>query len=69
MKMKYDWEEDVLLIEVMPEGRIDHAEQSDSLIAHLTADGRIVLLEILDASHFLTAAFQHMIRRGAEVPA
>ncbi|MBC7227538.1 MAG: DUF2283 domain-containing protein [Thermoflexales bacterium] len=67
MKMRYDWEEDILLIE-MSEGRIDHAEQSDSLIAHLTADGRIVLLEILDASRFLTTAFQHMIRRGAEVP-
>ncbi len=68
MKMRYDWEEDILLIEVMPEGIVDHAEQSDSLIAHLTADGRIVLLEILDASRFLTTAFQHMIRRGAEVP-
>lgn len=69
MRMRYDWEEDVLLIEVMPGGIVDHAEQTDSLIVHLTADGRIVLLEILDASRFLTAVFQHMVRRGAEVPA
>ena len=69
MKIRYDWEEDVLLIEMMPDGIVDHAEQSDSIIAHLTADGRIVLLEILDASRFLTAIFQQMIQRGAEVPA
>jgi hypothetical protein len=32
MKMRYDWEEDVLLIEMMPDGIVDHAEQSDSII-------------------------------------
>jgi hypothetical protein len=42
---------------------------ASSIITHLTADGRIVLLEILDASRFLTAIFQQIIRRGAEVPA
>ncbi|MGB9873236.1 MAG: DUF2283 domain-containing protein [Anaerolineae bacterium] len=68
MKISYDRGEDILLIEVMPEGIIDHAEQADSLIAHFTADGQLVLLEILDASHFLTKVFQVALR-GEEVPA
>jgi uncharacterized protein YuzE len=67
MKIRYDREEDILLIEVMPEGMIDHAEQTDSLIAHFTADGRLVLLEILDAGRFLTQVLQVALR-GEEVP-
>jgi len=55
MKVQYDRQEDVLMIEVMPEGIIDHAEQVDGVIVHLTADSRVVLLEILDASEFLSS--------------
>ena len=68
MKLIYDREEDILSIEVMPQGIIDHAEQTDSLIAHFTADGRLVLLEILDASQFLTQVLQIALR-GEHVPA
>lgn len=68
MRVRYDREEDILLIEMMPEGIIDHAEQTDSFIVHLTADGRPVLLEILEASRFLTMIFQ-MALRGEAVPA
>jgi uncharacterized protein YuzE len=66
MKVRYDREEDVLLIEMMPEGVIDHAEQMDSVIIHLSRDGRLVLLEILDAGRFLSAMFQIALR-GEEV--
>ncbi|GIV79518.1 MAG: hypothetical protein KatS3mg050_3912 [Litorilinea sp.] len=68
MKIQYDREEDVLTIEVMPQGTIDHAEQTDSMIAHFTADGQLVLLEILDASHFLTSVLQVALR-GEQMPA
>ena len=68
MKVRYDREEDVLLIEVMSQGTIDHAEQTDSLIVHFTADGRLVLLEILDASRFLALILQVALR-AEEVPA
>ncbi|MGQ9468148.1 MAG: DUF2283 domain-containing protein [Anaerolineae bacterium] len=67
MKVRYDREEDILFIEIMPDGIIDHAEQTDSLIAHFTADGQLVLLEILDASRFLTQVF-HGALRGEETP-
>ncbi len=66
MKIKYDREKDILLIEVMPEGIIDHAEQAGSLIAHFTADGRLVVLEILDASRLLGVVFQAALH-GEEV--
>jgi len=68
MKARYDREEDIMAVEVMPQGTIDHAEQTDSLIAHFTADGRLVLLEILDASRFLASVLQ-LVLRGEEVPA
>ena len=46
MKVRYDRVEDIMVMEVMPEGIIDHAEQVDGVIVHLTEDGRLVLLEI-----------------------
>jgi len=54
MNLSYDREEDILMIEVIPRGVIDHAEQAGPLIAHFTETGRLVLLEILDASEFLS---------------
>jgi uncharacterized protein YuzE len=58
MKVRYDREADILAIEWLPEGVIDHAEHTGSLIAHFTADGQLVLLEILDARRFLAQVLQ-----------
>jgi uncharacterized protein YuzE len=52
MKVQYNREDDVLMIH-LAEGDIDHAEEVDGLIVHLSANGRPVLLEVLDASDFL----------------
>jgi len=52
MNLSYDREEDILMIEVIPRGVIDHAEQAGPLIAHFTETGRLVLLEI--PSEFLS---------------
>jgi len=67
MKVRYSREDDVLLVETIPAARIDYAEQSGSLITHFTADGAVVLLEILDASRFLASALQAALR-GTEEP-
>ncbi len=40
----------------------DHAGYGDALIAHRTAEGRLVVLEILDASRFLGVVFQAALR-------
>jgi hypothetical protein len=39
MKLSYDREEDILMIETAPEGAIDHAEHTGPLIAHFRMDG------------------------------
>lgn len=52
MKVKYNKEDDVLMIELNKKP-IDYAQQSGDLIVHFSPDREAVLLEILDASKFL----------------
>ena len=66
MKVRYDRDEDILVIEVMPQGFIDHAVQVDGVIVHLTEVSRLVLLEILDASEFLSSLVRVTMRPTAE---
>ena len=53
MKISYNRKSDILLIELSRE-TIDHAEEIDSIIVHFSPKNKPVLLEILDASDFLT---------------
>jgi uncharacterized protein YuzE len=62
MNLSYDREEDILMIEVIPEEVVDHAEQAGPFIAHFTTTGRLVLLEILDASEFLSQVIKATLR-------
>ena len=66
MKIHYDREEDILMLEVSDEGEIDHAEQVDSVIVHFTEAGEPVLLEILDASEFLSAVIKATMKQEKE---
>ena len=69
MKVRYDQEEDILMIETTENQTIDHAEQGGSLISHFSADGQMVLLEILDASEFLAQLLKAIMRsRGSAMP-
>jgi hypothetical protein len=38
----------------LSEGPIDHAEETEGVIVHFSTDTRPVLLEVLDASEFLS---------------
>ena len=68
MKVSYDREEDILLIEATEEGVIDHAEQSGSFIAHFDERGQLILLEILDASEFISSLIKTTLRsQGPEL--
>ena len=52
-KIRYDHEDDVLMI-WLAEGKIvDHAEQTGNSILHLTEQGEPILLEILNAHDFI----------------
>lgn len=55
MKLKYNQEDDVLMIELNKKP-IDYAEQSGDLIVHFSPSREAVLLEILDASQFFKKA-------------
>jgi uncharacterized protein YuzE len=64
MKLRYDKDEDILTIDQgAPGNTIEYAEEIGSVIAHFTVDGRAILLEILDASEFLSAAIRAITTR------
>jgi len=65
MRISYDREEDILMIETLQEGTLDHAEQSGSFIAHFGKEGQLLLLEILDASEVLASLVKVAVR-GSE---
>ena len=65
MRIKYNREDDVLLIEISDE-EIDYAEEVDNMIIHFSKDGKPVLLEILDASEFLVEVLKASVK-GIEV--
>jgi hypothetical protein len=65
MKVEYSREEDILMYEVSDEP-IDYAEEMESVIVHFTKSGKPVLLEILDASKFLTQTMK--ATRKSSVP-
>ncbi len=62
MKIKYSREEDILTIQVANEGVVDHAEHDGPFITHFDLNGQLLLLEILDASEFLSALIKATIR-------
>jgi len=66
MKINYDREEDILIIETLPFERIDHAEHVGPFISHFTTDNRLVILEVLDASEFLSQVIKLTLRREKE---
>lgn len=62
MKLNYDQAQDILMVEIDGVGVIDHAEQSGPIISHFSAEGRLILLEVLDASEFLSAVIKATMR-------
>jgi uncharacterized protein YuzE len=52
MQMSYNRKEDILVLE-LSQMAVDHAEEAGPIIAHFSVDGKLVLLEILEASEFL----------------
>ena len=61
MKLSYSRDEDIMLLEVSSE-EIDFAEEMGPIIVHFSKDRKPVLLEILDASEFISLATKSSIR-------
>ena len=55
MKLTYDRDVDILLIETSTKEPLDHAEHEGPIIAHLTEGGKLSVLEILHASSVLAS--------------
>lgn len=65
MRIGYDREKDILLIEVSRKP-VDHAEEMGPLIVHFSKQNRAVLIEVLDASDFLSTATKVTARAKKE---
>ena len=65
MRIGYDRDKDILLIEVSKQP-VDHAEEQDPFIMHFSKRGHPVLLEVLDASEFLSTATKVTARARTE---
>ncbi|MCL6446670.1 MAG: DUF2283 domain-containing protein [Armatimonadetes bacterium] len=66
MKVKYDKQVDILLIE-LSDKKIDYAEETGSMIIHFTKEGEPVLVEILEASEFLAEVIKASLKGSMEV--
>jgi len=62
MRISYGRDADILMIETTREGTIDHAEHTGPFIAHFNQQGELLLLEILDASEFLSSLIEVALR-------
>lgn len=61
MKVKYSREVDILKVWLSDEP-FDYAEESAGIIAHMTEDGRPVLLEIQGAREFILSSVTSMVK-------
>jgi uncharacterized protein YuzE len=62
MKISYDRAEDILTIELDASAPIDHAEHTGAVIVHLSQEDRPIVLEILQASEFVTGLVRASVR-------
>lgn len=61
MKISYNREDDVMMLELSTD-KIDFAEEMGPIIVHFSKAHKPVLLEILDASEFISAATKSTMR-------
>ena len=66
MKIHYDQEEDILMVETGSQGKLDHAEHTGPFIAHFDGRGQLLVLEILEASEFLSSLIKASLRGEAQ---
>ncbi|MEW5720932.1 MAG: hypothetical protein AB1817_20060 [Chloroflexota bacterium] len=69
MKLNHNREDDILIIETEPAGKVDHAEQTGSVIAPFDTGNQLVFLEVLDAGEFISSLAQVALRgEGRQLP-
>jgi len=66
MKIRYDKDDDVMMIWLSKKAKVDYAEQTRDVIMHFTKNNKPVLMEILNATAFLkntASKLPHQIRK------
>lgn len=63
--IKYSQDVDILLLR-LSKAPVEHAEETDGIITHYSADGKPVILEIQGAREFLIGSVTSVIK-GEEV--
>lgn len=66
-KISYEPEADVLTVEVSRTAPIDFAKEVGNVVVHFTKQGIPVVVEVLDASQFVTQATD-LVRRSKQKP-
>ena len=62
MQVFYNRHADTLLLELAPARHADHVLRTGSVLLHVGASGEPILLEIEDASEFLSTVIRDSIR-------
>ncbi len=65
-KMRYDSQEDILMIWLAEGKPIDHAEQVGNSILHLSAEDEPLLLEVLNAREFVLDLMRAVLNAAPE---
>jgi hypothetical protein len=68
LRMRYDQEDDVLMVWFADNKKVDHAERTGSSILHLTEQDEPVMLEILNARDFVVDLVRTAIAASTETP-
>ena len=67
-KVKYDPEADALLLLLRNKGTLDYAEEIGDIIVHYDKNGRILLIEILNAGKIIPKLVEALAKREATIP-
>jgi len=67
-KVRYDPEADALLLVLREKGVLDHAEEVGDIIIHYDKSGRILLIEILNASKIIPRLVEALARKETTIP-
>jgi Protein of unknown function (DUF2283) len=68
MKNRYNREDDILTLE-LSEATIDHAEETGPIVIHFSADDRLVMLEVVEASDLFAKLTKAAVRAEDEMAA
>ena len=68
MKIDYSKDVDIATIEFEIEGTIDHGEEVENMVIHITKDNRPIFIEVLEAKAFLKE-FSEAVREKEAIEA